>query len=97
MLRGHEGPVVSAAFSPDGTRVVTASGDMLTASEDRTARVWNIDGTGEPVVLRGHEGSVRSAVFSPDGSQIVFGSNRNNGGTNDTNVFIADWIENPGM
>lgn len=32
-------------------------------------------------------------VFSNDGSKIVFSSNRNNGGTRNTNVFIADWIE----
>src|SRR5262249_13368742 len=32
-LVGHEGPVSSACFSPDGTRIVTAS-------EDCTARLW---------------------------------------------------------
>ena len=32
-------------------------------------------------------------VFSNDGKKIVFSSNRNNGGTRETNVFIADWIE----
>ena len=32
-------------------------------------------------------------VFSNDGKKIVFSSNRNNGGTRNTNVFIADWIE----
>lgn len=32
-------------------------------------------------------------MFSPDGKKIVFCSNRNNGGTRDTNIFIADWIE----
>ncbi len=41
----------SAAFSPDGKRIVTASWD-------KTARVWNADGTGEPLVLRGHEDRV---------------------------------------
>jgi hypothetical protein len=33
VLRGHEGPVTSVAFAPDGTRVVTAS-------DDGTARLW---------------------------------------------------------
>ena len=33
-LRGHEKVVQSAAFSPDGARIVTAS-------SDRTARIWN--------------------------------------------------------
>jgi hypothetical protein len=30
-------------------------------------------------------------MFSPDGKKLVFSSNRNNGGTRDTNLFIADW------
>ena len=58
---------MSAAFSPDGTRIVTAS-------VDKTARVWRADGSGEPVVLRGHEERVTSAAFSPDGTRIVTGS-----------------------
>jgi len=33
------------------------------------------------------------AMFSPDGKKLVFCSNRNNGGTHDTNIFIADWVE----
>ncbi len=31
-------------------------------------------------------------MFSIDGKKIVFCSNRNNGGTRDTNIFIADWV-----
>lgn len=30
-------------------------------------------------------------MFSPDGKKLLFSSNRNNGGTRDTNIFIADW------
>ncbi|WP_369797122.1 WD40 repeat domain-containing protein, partial [Kamptonema formosum] len=26
-LKGHQGPVISASFSPDGKRIVTASSD----------------------------------------------------------------------
>jgi hypothetical protein len=32
-------------------------------------------------------------MFSFDGKKLVWGSNRNNGGTRDTNIFIADWVE----
>ena len=32
-------------------------------------------------------------MFSYDGKKIVFCSNRNNGGTRDTNIFVADWVE----
>ena len=35
MLRGHDDAVLSAAFSLDGARVVTAS-------HDKTARVWGV-------------------------------------------------------
>ncbi|MCH8342580.1 MAG: PD40 domain-containing protein [Planctomycetes bacterium] len=56
----------SASFSPDGTRIVTASWD-------NTARVWDA-ATGEQLlVLRGHEFIVYSASFSPDGKRIVTG------------------------
>jgi WD40 repeat protein len=34
VLRGHEGSVFSAAFSPDGSRIVTTS-------DDETARIWD--------------------------------------------------------
>ena len=30
-------------------------------------------------------------MFTPNGKKIIFCSNRNNGGTRDTNIFIADW------
>ena len=32
-------------------------------------------------------------MFSTDGKKIIFCSNRNNGGTRDTNIFVADWKE----
>ncbi|MGD9982507.1 MAG: WD40 repeat domain-containing protein, partial [Hyphomonadaceae bacterium] len=63
VLRGHENDVRSAAFSPDGSRIVTGG--------DGTARVWDAASGGELALLRGHGARVRSAVFSPDGSRIV--------------------------
>jgi hypothetical protein len=58
---------LSAAFSADGTRVVTASADDM-------ARVWDAR-TGQPVgtPLR-HQGQVNSAVFSADGTRVVTAS-----------------------
>ncbi len=66
-LKGHTGPVSSASFSPDGSRVVTASGDQ-------TAKVWDAQSGAEVLTLKGHIGYVSSASFSPDGSRIVTGS-----------------------
>ena len=66
-LSGHYGNLTSAAFSPDGKRIVTTS-------TDDTARVWDAV-TGKTImVLSGHDGAVMSAAFSPDGSRIVTGS-----------------------
>ncbi len=63
----HAGPVRSAEFSPDGSRVVTAG-------EDQTARVWNT-ATGEPVTPPlWHKGVVWHARFSPDGRFVVTAS-----------------------
>src|SRR4029077_2987519 len=67
VLRGHEGAVYGAAFSPDGRRIVTAS-------FDKTARIWDANAAREIGVLRGHEGGVSSAAFSPDGRLIVTAS-----------------------
>ena len=56
--------MINAAFSPDGTLVVTAGGGG-------TARVWEAS-TGQDVAeLRGHLGRVTSAAFSPDGTRVV--------------------------
>ncbi|MBZ0172753.1 MAG: serine/threonine protein kinase, partial [Phycisphaerales bacterium] len=69
-LTGHTGWIQSAAFSPDGTRIVTAS-------LDSTARVWDA-GTGVSLTeLTGHTGHVQSASFSPDGTRIVTASRDN--------------------
>jgi WD40 repeat protein len=59
--------VRSAAFSPDGARIATAS-------EDKTARIWDAATGKEITVLRGHESYVLSAAFSPDGARIVTAS-----------------------
>jgi len=66
-LGGHDGAVLSAAFSPDGSRIVTAG-------TDGTARIWDAASAKEIAVLRGHNSPVTSAAFSPDGSRIATAS-----------------------
>ena len=67
ILQGHTDLVESAVFSPDGQRI-------LTASDDKTARVWNAASGQLLATLQGHTESVKSAVFSPDGQRIVTAS-----------------------
>ena len=66
-LLPHEDNGVFATYSPDGTRIVTAS-------RDHTARVWNArDGKPlTPPLL--HGGVVNHAAFSRDGNWIVTAS-----------------------
>jgi WD40 repeat protein len=59
--------VYSAAFSPDG-------GAIVSASWDNTVKIWEAR-TGRLLhTLEGHKNWVRSAAFSPDGSAIVSAS-----------------------
>ena len=57
----------SVAFGPDGSLIVTASWD-------KTARIWDAATGKEMMVLRGHEDKVNSAAFSRDGLRIVTAS-----------------------
>lgn len=66
-LAGHDGPVHSVSFSPNGKLV-------LSGGEDNAVRLWDVD-TGEQVKsLRGHSREVRACTFSPDGQQVLSGA-----------------------
>jgi WD40 repeat protein len=74
-LYGHKGPVTSVAFSPDGTRIVTAGGSQ---SEPFEAKVWDartgillFDLKGLPPKLEGINIPVVCMAFSADSKRIV--------------------------
>jgi WD40 repeat protein len=69
ILKGHESTVLSVAFSPDGSRI-------LTGSLDDTARLWDT-ATGQQItIIKGHEGGVNNVAFSPDGTRLATADSR---------------------
>ncbi len=66
-LSGHEGPVIAAQFSPDGTQIATAGADGV-------VRIWD-RASGAPVArLTGHTSLINSLQFSPDGAFLLTAS-----------------------
>jgi WD40 repeat protein len=59
----QQGAIYTAAFSPDGSRI-------LTAGDDKAAKLWDTQ-SGKLLAAFEHQGAVSTAVFSPDGSHIL--------------------------
>ncbi len=66
-FNGHTGAIKACAFSPDGTRIVSAS-------KDKTLKIWDIASDTELHTLKGHTGAVNACSFSPDGAWIASAS-----------------------
>ncbi|PPQ94467.1 hypothetical protein CVT25_001148 [Psilocybe cyanescens] len=91
VLKDHTHSVRSVAFLPDGKQIVSGSGDnsvqpsalngrnvtIVSGSDDKSVRVWDVSMGDELKVLKDHTHSVRSVAFLPDGKQIVSGSGDN--------------------
>ena len=66
-LSNSSQPVISLAFSPDGT--LLASGD-----KSGVIRIWNIKEKTQVQALRSHTDLINDLVFSPDGQWLVSAS-----------------------
>lgn len=79
-------------FTPDGNHFIFCSNHEYKRGFPFNMYRCNLDGSGMEKISR-DKGFDAFPMFSPNGKRIVFSSNRNNGGSRDTNIFIADWVE----
>jgi WD40 repeat protein/serine/threonine protein kinase len=63
-MRGHKNSIIHYAYSPDNTRIASAS-------RDQSIGLWDISNKRLIAMLRGHLGCVGHVAFSPDGKRLV--------------------------
>jgi TolB protein len=79
-------------FHPKGDRIVFASNHH--APDRRRFNLFSIKTDGTELQQITFDDTFDSfPMFSRDGKQLVFASNRKNGGTRDTNIFLAEWVD----
>ncbi len=79
-------------FHPSGEKIVFSSNHHSDRGFQFNIFMINLDGTGLKQITFDKTFDA-FPMFSFDGKKLIFSSNRNNGGTRDTNLFIADWVE----
>ena len=80
------------AYMPDSKTIIFASNHEYKRGFPFNLYTMNEDGSDLKKISR-DKGFDAFPMFSTDGKKVVFCSNRNNGGTRDTNIFVADWVD----
>lgn len=79
-------------FTPDGKHIIFCSNHEYKRGFPFNMYLIDLEGNNLEKISR-DKGFDAFPMFSPDGKRIMFSSNRNNGGSRDTNLFVADWVE----
>ena len=66
-FKGHTFSVRSVAFSPDGKRLASASGNLPESDKPGEVKVWDAQTGQELLFFKGHTAEVYGVSFSPDG------------------------------
>lgn len=67
MYQGHRSSINAIAWSPDGTKIASAS-------NGRTVQIWEVTTGNKLVTYQGHTDAVLTVAWSPDGQWIASGS-----------------------
>jgi Tol biopolymer transport system component len=82
-------------FHPDGRHILFASNMHEPGSRNFDLYWIGVDGAGLERVTW-HEEFDSFPMFTADGKRLVWASNRFNAKRGDTNIFVADWVDDPG-
>ena len=66
-LLGHSNGVIAIAVTADGNR-------MISSSDDKIIKVWNLETGEEQFALSGHSSSVGAVAVTADGTRVISGS-----------------------
>jgi WD40 repeat protein len=93
LLTGHEGPISTVAFAPDGHTLATGGGGNRNGdTSNGDVILWDITSREHPSrigqPLAGHHGPIAEIAFSPDGRTLVTAGG---GGVGDRNGTILLW------
>lgn len=80
-------------YHPSGEKIIFSSNHAGKRGFEFNLYMINADGSGDVERITHDHIFDAFPMFSYDGKKLIFSSNRNNGGTTNTNLFIADWID----